>query len=173
MDLIVLVDKNWAIGNQDRLLVRIKEDMRRFRDLTMGHTVILGRKTLETFPGAEPLEGRTNWILSRQEDYKPEGARVFLDLDSLLEELKWAEDRGEKVFVIGGSSVYKQLLPYCRYAEITELDKAYESADAYFPDLRQMENWTEVWRSETKEAGKKEPFTYHFVRYENQTCLCP
>ena len=84
MNLIVAVDKNWAIGRDGDQLIYIPEDLKHFKALTTGHPVILGRKTLATFPGGRPLKGRRNLILSRDPAFAPEGAEVFPDLDQLL-----------------------------------------------------------------------------------------
>lgn len=138
MNLIVNVTENWGIGFENQLLVSISADLRRFRALTMGKAVILGRKTLETFPGGRPLKGRRNLILSTNPAYAPEGAEVFHSLDALLAEVRKLDS--EEVCVIGGASVYEALLPYCTTAQIT---KTYVNckADRFFPDLDAMDNW--------------------------------
>ena len=109
MNLIVAVDKNWAIGKDGDQLVYLSEDLKRFKALTTGHPVILGRKTLATFPGGRPLKGRRNLILSRSADFAPEGAEVFSDVETLRAAAP------EDAFVIGGASVYRQLLPWCEH----------------------------------------------------------
>ena len=111
MNLIVAVDNNWAIGNKNKLLVSIPNDMKHFREETTGKVVVLGRKTLETFPQGQPLKNRTNIILSRNAKHEVKGAITVHSVEELLEELKKYDD-GD-VYVIGGDSVYKQLLPYC------------------------------------------------------------
>lgn len=171
MDAIVLVDKNWGIGYDDQLLVRIKRDMQRFRELTEGHTVVLGRKSLMTFPGGKALENRRNIVLSRNPNFEAEDVCVFHDLESTIDYIRHLEANGEKVFLIGGESIYKQFLPYCEYAEVTELDKAFDDVDVYFPRLDSHIDWEEVSRSETLEANPKNPYTYHFVRYKNKNVL--
>lgn len=128
MELIVAVDRNWAIGRDGDQLAYLSADLKRFQALTMGRPVILGRKTLATFPGGRPLKGRSNLILSRDPDFCPEGARVFHDLDSLR-----AAAPADSV-VIGGESVYRALLPWCSVAYVTKLDAAFP-ADTWFPDL--------------------------------------
>ena len=107
MNVIVAVDQNWAIGKDGDQLVYLSEDLKRFKSLTTGHPVILGRKTLATFPGGRPLKGRRNLILSRNTDFAPEGAEVFSDVETLRAAAP------EDSFVIGGASVYRQLLPWC------------------------------------------------------------
>ncbi|MBP5554882.1 MAG: dihydrofolate reductase [Lachnospiraceae bacterium] len=162
MTIIVAADENWAIGNKDDLLVRIKEDHRNFKALTKGNVVILGRKTLCTFPGGLPLKERTNIIMSRDPEYKVEGAIVAHSVEELLEIVKQYDD--DKVFVIGGGTVYDQLLPYCNKAVVTRLDHAYE-ADTYFHDLDADEEW-EI--TNTSDEMTSFDLTYHFVTYERK-----
>ena len=104
MKTIVAVDENWGIGKDGEQLIYISADLKRFKALTMGHPLILGRKTLATFPGGRPLKGRRNLILSRNPDFAPEGAEVYRDMDTLLANVT------EDAFVIGGASVYVALL---------------------------------------------------------------
>ena len=115
MNVIAAVDRNWAIGKDGDQLIYISEDLRRFKALTTGHPVILGRGTLATFPGGRPLKGRRNLILSRNPDFAPEGAEVFPNLEALLAAAP------EDAFVIGGASVRYRVhhqnraeLPGCR-----------------------------------------------------------
>lgn len=137
MDLVVNVTENWAIGKGGDQLVYISADLKRFRQLTTGKAVILGRKTLATFPGGRPLKNRTNLILSSS--FKTiDGAEVFPDLPSLLRRLK--ELDSEDISVIGGASVYEALLPYCSRAYVTKTYGEYE-ADTFFPNLDEMNNW--------------------------------
>ena len=105
MNVIVAVDQNWAIGKDGDQLVYLSEDLKRFKALTTGHPVILGRKTLATFPGGRPLKGRRNLILSRNTDFAPEGAEVFSDVETLRAAAP------EDAFVIGGASVYGSCCP--------------------------------------------------------------
>ncbi|MCD8331043.1 MAG: dihydrofolate reductase [Oscillospiraceae bacterium] len=134
MKLIVAVDQNWAIGKEGNQLAYIKEDLKRFQALTMGGTVILGRKTLATFPGGKPLKGRTNLILSQNPAFRPEGAQVFSSLEALLAQAP------EDAFVIGGSSVYQQLLDRCQVAYVTQIHSAFP-ADSWFPNLDRHPGW--------------------------------
>ncbi len=167
MEAIVLVDSNWGIGCNNKLLVRIKADMKRFSALTTGHTVVTGRKNILSFPNEKPLDNRRHLVLSRNENFEREGIEVFHDVSSVLQKVKAIEEQGEKVYLIGGASVYEQLLPYCTYVEVTEVDKAFPCVDVYFPKLNEDERWEEVWRSETQEVEAKVPYTYHWVRYKN------
>ena len=132
MNIIVAVDKNWAIGNKGQLLVAIPADQKMFREETMGKVVVMGRKTLESLPGGQPLHGRTTIVLTHDKSYKVKGAAVCHDLNEALEELK--KYPSEDIFICGGQGVYEQFLPYCNVAHVTYIDYAYE-ADTYFPNL--------------------------------------
>ena len=112
MNLIVNVDSNWAIGYRGKLLVSIPEDMKFFRSETTGKVVVLGRKTLDTFPGGQPLKNRTNIILTRNPNYQVKGAIICHSVEEVLEELK--KYNSADVYIIGGDSIYKEFLPYFR-----------------------------------------------------------
>ena len=158
MNLIVAVDQNWAIGKDGDQLVYLKEDLKRFRTLTSGHTVILGRKTLATFPGGRPLKNRRNLILSRNPQFQAEGAEVFSSVEELVQQAD-----GD-AFVIGGASVYEQLLPYCDTAYITKIHAGFP-ADTYFPDLDKSEDWEIIEESESLE---QDGIAYHYVTYRRK-----
>ncbi len=160
MNLIVAVDKNWAIGLHNKLLVSIPADMKFFRETTMGKVVVMGRKTLESFPGGQPLKKRTNIVLTSDKNYKVKDAVVVNSVEALLEELRQYND--EDIYVIGGESIYRQLLPYCKVAHITKIDHAYE-ADTYFPNLDEMQEWKITGVSEEQTYFNLE---YEFVKYE-------
>lgn len=162
MNLIVAVDNNWAIGNKNELLIRIPNDHKHFREETTGKVVVLGRKTLETFPQGQPLKNRTNIILSTDKNYKVKDAIVVHSINELLEELKQYND--EDIYIIGGDSVYRQMLPYCNVAHITKIDHEYE-ADAYFPNLDKDEAW-EI----TADSDELTYFdiAYQFLKYERK-----
>ena len=117
MNVIVAVDDNWAIGMQNKLLVSIPADMKFFRETTMGKVVVMGRKTLESFPGGQPLKKRTNIVLTRDKQYQVKDAIVVHTVEELLEELKKYDEKD--IYVIGGETVYRQLLPYCKVAHVT------------------------------------------------------
>lgn len=162
MNLIVAVDSNWAIGNQNKLLISIPNDHKHFREETTGKVVVLGRKTLQTFPQGLPLKNRTNIILSRNQDYSVKDAVVVHSLEGLLEELKQYDS--DDVYVIGGESIYRQLLPYCDTAHVTKIDHAYQ-ADTYFPNLDQNPEW-EI----TADSDELTYFDipYRFVQYQRK-----
>lgn len=162
MNLIVAVDKNWAIGKENKLLVSIPADMKFFRETTGGKVVVMGRKTLESFPGGKPLKNRTNIVLTTDTSYCVKDALAVHSVEELFEELK-KYDR-EDIYVIGGESIYRQLLPYCRLAHVTKIDHAYE-ADTYFPNLDDMDDWEVTGESEEQTYFDLE---YTFVRYERK-----
>ena len=145
MNLIVNADKNWGIGRENQLLVHIPNDMKMFRQTTTGKVVVMGRKTLESFPNGMPLPKRTNIVLTTDQDYDGRGAIVVHSEDELFEELKQYAD--EDIFIIGGESIYRMMLPYCDTAYVTRLDYAYD-ADTYFPDLDARKEWEIVKESE-------------------------
>ena len=136
MNLIVAVSKEWGIGKDNGLLFSIPTDMKFFRDTTKGHTVVMGRKTLESFPGGKPLPKRTNIVLSRQLE-QGEGYTVVGGVDELLSLLNTIED---DVYVIGGESVYRLLLPYTNTAYITKVDASAE-ADSFMVNLDSDDEW--------------------------------
>jgi len=160
MNLIAAVDENWAIGNKNQLLVSIPADMKFFRETTVNKVVVLGRKTLESFPGGQPLKKRTNIVLTRDKNYKVKDAIVVNSIEDLLKELKKYDE--EDIYVIGGDSIYKQMLPYCKLAHITRIHHAYE-ADTYFPNLDKMDDWEITGISDEQTYFDLE---YEFVRYE-------
>lgn len=158
MKLIVAVDENWAIGFKGNQLVYLKEDLKRFREMTLGHPVILGRKTLATFPGGRPLKGRPNLILSTTMETAPEGAQIFRTLEELL------ACAPEDSVVIGGALVYEALLPYCDTAYVTKIHSVFP-ADSWFPDLDRLSDWEVV---ETSQPLEQDDLAYHYVTYQKK-----
>ena len=162
MNLIVNVDSNWAIGYRGKLLVSIPEDMKFFRSETTGKVVVLGRKTLDTFPGGQPLKNRTNIILTRNPNYQVKGSIICHSVEEVLEELK--KYNSEDVYIIGGDSIYKEFLPYCDVAHVTRTDHVYD-ADAWFPNLEEDLAWVLTGESEEKTYFDLE---FRFCRYERR-----
>lgn len=160
MNMIVAVDNNWAIGNKGELLIRIPNDHKFFREETTGKVVVLGRKTLDTFPQGLPLKNRTNIILSANPDYKVKDAVVVHNIEELLEELENYDSKD--VYIIGGESIYRQMLPYCDVAHVTKIDHSYQ-ADAFFPNLDEMPGWEVTADSEEQTYFD---IAYQFVKYE-------
>lgn len=160
MNIIVAADSNWGIGKNNQLLVSIPADMKMFRQETTGKVVVMGRKTLESFPNGLPLKNRTNIVLTGNKNYKANGAIIVHTIEELLEEIK--KYPSDEVYCIGGDSVYKQLLPYCDTAHVTKIDFAYE-ADSHFPNLDEMPEWKITAESEEQTYFDLE---YRFVKYE-------
>lgn len=162
MKAIVAVDKNWAIGKGNDLLVKIPSDQKFFRQETSGHVVVMGRKTLESFPGGMPLKNRINIVLTRKQNYDGKGALVVHSLEELLEELKKYAD--EDIYVVGGGQIYELLLPYCNLIHVTKINFAYE-ADTYFPNLDEMPEWQITASSEEQTYFDLE---FEFLQYERK-----
>lgn len=155
MNMIVAVDENWGIGKDGEQLIYISADLKRFKALTMGHSLVLGRKTLATFPGGKPLKGRRNLILSRNPDFAPEGAEVYHSMEELLKHVD------EDAFVIGGASVYQALLDRCDTAYVTKLQASWP-ADCWFPNLDEDPAWTVA---EEGEVLEEQGIKFHYVTY--------
>lgn len=162
MNLIAAVDENWGIGLHNRLLADIPEDKKRFRELTAGKVAVMGRRTYESIPGGL-LKGRVNVILTHNAAYTVRGAVVVHSIEELQKELE-AYDSGD-VFVVGGGSVYRQLLEACDTAYITKIGFAYQ-ADAYFPDLDRLPEWEQTEESEEQTCFD---LVYYYVKYEKKS----
>ena len=163
MNLIVCVDAKWGIGYKNELLVRIPSDQKFFRETTTGKVVVMGRKTLDSFPGGKPLKNRTNIVLTSTENPSVRDEEIYVkNIDECLEKLK--EFNPEDVFIIGGDSIYKQFLQYCDTALVTKIDKAYQ-ADSFFPNLDKDDEW-EI-ESESDEQTYFDN-TFSFVTYKRK-----
>ena len=160
MNCIVAVDSNWAIGYKNNLLVSIPADMRFFKNETTGKVVVMGKNTLESFPGGKPLANRTNIVVGLEKDYKVPGATVVNSIEEALEAVK--EYDTNDVYIIGGGSIYKQFLQYCDVAHVTKIDYAYQ-ADTYFPNLDEDKEWELVGDSDEQTYYDLE---YRFLKYE-------
>ena len=162
MNLIVAVDKNWGIGKDNDLLISIPEDMQFFKEKTMGKVVIMGKNTLESFPGARPLKNRTNIVLALETDYLVDGATVVYTMDDFLKEaFKYPS---EDVFVIGGGSIYRQMLEHCDTCYITYIDHSFD-ADTFIPNLDEMDEW---YIAEESEKFNYEGMEYSFRTYKRK-----
>lgn len=144
----------------NNLLVRIPDDMRRFREMTVGNVVVAGRKTLEGFPGGQPLKDRVNIVLSKNRGYQVKGAVTVHNMEELSEEL--GKYKSEDIYVIGGESIYRQLLGWCDTAYITKIDYDYQ-ADAWFPNLDEEEGWRITDESEEQTYFDLE---YYYIKYK-------
>ena len=161
MKLIVAADRNWAIGKNNKLMWSIPADMKFFRETTQGNVVIMGRKTLESFPQGQPLKNRVNIVITRNPSYKVKDAVVVHSVEEAIEESRKYDG---DVFVIGGESIYRAMLPYCDTALVTRIDYAYE-ADTWFPNLDEDEEW------ELTDEGEEQTcfdLAYAFTRYERK-----
>ncbi|MFV0466501.1 MAG: dihydrofolate reductase [Lachnospiraceae bacterium] len=160
MNIIVAVDKNWAIGCGNKLLVSIPADMKFFRETTAGKVVIMGRKTLESLPNGLPLKNRTNFVLTENKQFQVKDATVVHTVEQLMTELE--PFHSKDIYVIGGESIYRLLLPYCDTAHVTKIDYAY-SADTFFPNLDKDPEWEVTADSEEQTYFDLE---YYFLKYE-------
>ncbi len=156
MQAIVAVSRSWGIGKDGQLLFHISADLQRFKSLTTGHTVVMGRKTLQSLPGGRGLPNRRSLVLTRQESFTPERAET---VHSLAELLALA---GDEAFVIGGQEVYEQLLPYCTRAYVTKVF-ADVPADAFFPNLDEGPLWRAV---STGEMQEENGLIFQYVEYQ-------
>lgn len=162
MNAIVVVDENWAIGREGGLLFSLPTDMKRFRSLTLGGTVILGRKTLDSFPGCRPLPGRRNIVITRNVDFDREGSEIVASPEAAVALAEGTED--DKLWIIGGGSVYAALLSRCKRVYVTRVDAAAEGADTFFPNLDKLPGWAVESISEPVEENG---VSYRFVDYIN------
>lgn len=157
---IAAVSENWGIGKDNDLLFNIPEDKKFFRRTTLGHTVIMGRKTLQSLPNGKPFKNRSNIILSRDESFTCEGAEICGSIEEVLELIK---DR-EKVFVAGGGEIYRDMLPYCDNAIITKVNGK-PDADVFFPDLDNDPHWLLMNTSAPREF---EGLVFRYCVYEKK-----
>lgn len=156
--LIWAMDRNGLIGREGRLPWRLPAELAYFRRTTMGHPVIMGRKTFESL--GKPLPGRRNVVLSRNPDFRPEGAEAAHDVSDVLDRL-----RGEPIFVIGGAQIYRAFLPHADQLYVTRIDHAFEG-DEHFPDI----DW-HAWRLVSEEQGpndERNPYPFRFQVYERR-----
>ena len=163
MKAIAAVGSDWGIGNNNRLLFSIPEDMKFFKETTMGHTVVMGRKTLESFPGGRPLKDRTNIVLTTAKNYDARGAIVVSSRESLLSCL-YDMDAFNDAIVVGGGQVFNDLLEFIDTAYITKVDSQ-KPADTFFPDLDESGEWEIVSASEEKEF---EGLKFRFLTYKRK-----
>lgn len=157
---IAAVSENWGIGKNNDLLFNIPEDKKFFRRTTLGHTVVMGRKTLQSLPNGKPFKDRNNIILSRDSSFTCEGAEICESIEEVLELIK---DK-EKVFIVGGGEIYRDMLPYCDNAIITKVD-AKPDADVFFPDLDSDPSWLLM---NTSADNEFEGLVFRYCIYEKK-----
>ena len=162
MKLIAAVDNNWAIGFKGKLLASIRADQMNFKRLTLGKVVVLGRKTIETFPGGRPLVQRRNIILSRNPNFTVKDAEVVHSTEELLKLVKKENIPTDDIFIIGGETLYKEFEPLCDTAIITKINYSYE-ADAYFPNLDKNPDWECISEGEEQTCFDME---FRFCEYK-------
>ncbi len=161
MIMIVAADEKWGIGKNGGLLTPLPEDMKFFREKTKDSVVILGRKTLESFPDGKPLKNRVNIVISRQENIPVEGIVKVSSVEEAAEEAK--KYKGKNVFVIGGGTIYRQMLKYCDTAYITKIEKTFDDADTFIDNLDELDEWKIVEKSDVKEYNGTK---FSFVTYK-------
>lgn len=165
MNIILAADRNWAIGKDNDLLIHLPGDLKYFKKMTTGKTVIMGRKTLESLPGGKPLPNRRNIILTRSDDFQVSGAEVLNSVEDVLHLIKSGNLKSDEAFVIGGADIYKQMMPYCDKFYITKIE-AELPADRYFVDLDEVNDLKITWTGPIEEyKGTK----YQYVLYERRT----
>lgn len=164
MNTIVVVDENWSIGRQGELLVHLSGDLKYFKEQTYGKHLIIGRKTLESFPGAKPLPGRTNIVLTGNEDYAPPGCIICHSKEELSALLKREAVAEEDVFVAGGETVYRQFLEDCSRFYVTKIYSSFP-ADRSFPNLDERQEFGITWSSPMQE---EKGIKYQFFIYERK-----
>lgn len=158
MNAIVVVDKNWAIGKDGDLLVHLPGDLKYYKEKTTGNVIVVGRKTLESFPGGKPLPNRTNVVITRNPDYEAKGCILCRSKEEVLEKISKYDS--EKVFIAGGAEIYKEFMEECHEFYVTKIDESFE-ADRYFPDLDEL-GFVVTWESPIHE---EKGITYRFLKY--------
>ena len=158
MNAIAVVDENWAIGRAGGLLTHLPGDLKYYKQKTLGKTVVIGRKTLESFPGARPLPGRTNIVITHNAGYEAEGCIVCHSKEEALKLLRDYET--ENIFISGGAEIYRQFMDECDTFYITKIYSSFE-ADRYFPNLDEL-GYEPVWESELRE---EKGLKYRFFKY--------
>ena len=158
---IVAVDNNWGIGYNGQLLEHIPDDLKYFKTLTINNIVVMGYKTWESLP-RKPLPNRINIIISHSHSYNKtiENGTIFSSLSDFITNFNKSD---KNIFIIGGGSIYKQLLPFCQRVYVTKIYKSYENVDTYFPNLDISEDWKPFNCSEIKEH---DTIKYQFWEYD-------
>ena len=152
---IVAIDENGAIGRQGDLLCHLPADMKHFKEVTMGHSIVMGRKTFESFP-RRPLPGRQNIVITRNAGWQYPGVTVVHSLEDAI-----AAAETDTIFIIGGAQVYEQSLPLVDVLHLTRIHARWASADAFFPAIV-MDDWQEVSREHHK-SDHKNAYEFDFI----------
>ena len=162
ISIIVALAKDLAIGKDNNLLCHIPGDLKRFKELTTGHTVVMGRRTLESLPGGNPLPNRRNLVLTSHPETLPEGCEGIRNIEDIF--LKC--DGEEEVFIIGGATVYTQALPLSDRLYLTQIDAEFPEADTFFPEIEQSD-W-EATFCERHASSEKCPYSFAFVNFQRK-----
>lgn len=164
---IVAVDNNWGIGSNNKLLASIPEDMKFFKEKTMHEVVIMGRKTYESLP-KKPLPNRTNIVITSKFDksYLEKDGLFFVSMDFIKMYLETLSINVPiNYYIIGGGTIYKELLPYCECAYVTKIFNSYDNVDTFFPNIDDMPEWDIEQTSEIKEHND---INYQFCTYKKR-----
>lgn len=168
MEMILAVDRDWHIGYKGDMLFYIHEDLARFKEITMGHIMVMGKNTFLSLPGSKPLPGRIHVVFSRDENFKVPGVVVVRseeEMDAWVEENRKPD---QKVFLIGGGSLCNQLLHRINKAHITYVDKAFPNYDTALPNLDQNPEFTITWESEEKTDPSGLEYVYRTYERKRQ-----
>ena len=161
MKFIVSVDMNWGIGKDNDLLMRIPDDMKQFREKTTGNVIVMGRKTLESFPNSKPLPNRLNLVITSNKDYYAEGVVICHSIDEALEKIK---ELNKDVYIVGGGSIYTAFMPYCNEAIITKFEKVFD-ADTFIENLDENKDWKV---DSVEKTDEYEGVKYKVIRYRRK-----
>ena len=158
---IVAVDENWGIGFNGDLLEKIPADLKRFKELTTGNVVVMGRKTWDSLP-IKPLPNRMNYIISRDYPCIKDEKTIQMQMDMIIYTIQ-INLHNDNWFIIGGGQIYKELLPLCDRVYLTKIHKTHENVDTYFPDLDEMDDWVLSSQSEIMDYNG---IPYQFMEYD-------
>ena len=158
---IVAVDERWAIGIDGGLLTDLPEDMKFFRETTQDSVIIMGRKTLLSFPNGKPLKNRINIFITKDKNFEESGAVICHSIEEAVDIAENYKDK--KVFVVGGGTVYRQMLKYCDTGYITKIYKTFEEADTFIDNLDELPEWKVESESELKEYNG---LGFRFITYK-------
>ncbi|MCD7963797.1 MAG: dihydrofolate reductase [Rikenellaceae bacterium] len=161
ISIIVAIAKNGVIGCENKLIWHIPEDLKRFKAITYGHPVVMGRKTFESI--GRPLSGRTNVIITRNPDYNPENC---VTVDSIEKVKELFSDENEEIFIIGGGEIYRQFIPIADKIYVTEVSSDF-NGDTFFPEISN-EEWKETLNEPGKD-GNNIPYDYVFKEYTRKS----
>lgn len=164
--MIFAVDRQWNIGYDGDMLFKISDDLQRFRRITMGNVLLMGRKTFVSLPGSRPLDGREHVVLTRDRDFSPDGVHIVHSIEEMDAKLKKMTADGRGIFLIGGGNLTAQLIDRVQKAHITKVDRIFLPADTMIPNLDTMEAFDITGASDKKvDANGLE---YQYVDYERK-----